>query len=79
MSPKKSLLQRSEVDLSEAGGEQPKSQFTKLARSKIRWGVVKMPPEWHAKYDNDDAPVEHLSFGVEEDEVTPPEPGRLYA
>ncbi|KAI1477430.1 hypothetical protein F4774DRAFT_196462 [Daldinia eschscholtzii] len=78
-SSKKSLLERPEEDLSEAGGEQPESQFTKLARSKIRWGVVKMPPEWHAEYDNDDAPVEHLSFGVEEDEVTPPEPGRLYA
>ncbi|KAK6950743.1 hypothetical protein Daesc_007268 [Daldinia eschscholtzii] len=78
-SSKKSLLERPEEYLSEAGGEQPKSQFTKLARSKIRWGVVKMPPEWHAEYDNDDAPVEHLSFGVEEDEVTPPEPGRLYA
>ncbi|KAI1658111.1 hypothetical protein F4813DRAFT_54132 [Daldinia decipiens] len=76
---KKPLLERSEEDFSDAGDEQQNSQFTKLARSKIRWGVVEMPPEWHAEYDNDDATVGHLSFGVEEDGVTPPEPGCLYA
>ncbi|KAI0847467.1 hypothetical protein F5Y00DRAFT_271216 [Daldinia vernicosa] len=76
---KKSLLERTEEDFSDAGDEQQNSQFTKLARSKIRWGVVEMPPEWHAEYDNDDGTVGHLSFGVEEDDVTAPEPGRLYA
>ncbi|KAI1140191.1 hypothetical protein F5Y05DRAFT_403222 [Hypoxylon sp. FL0543] len=53
--------------------------FTRLARSKIRWGVVTMPPEWHAEYDSEAGPVGHLSFGVEEDDVRPPEPGELYA
>ncbi|KAF3057951.1 hypothetical protein GL218_05318 [Daldinia childiae] len=76
---KKSLLERTEEDLSDAGDEQQNSQFTKLARSKIRWGAVEMPPEWYAEYDNEDATVGHLSFGVEEDDVTPPEPGRMYA
>ncbi|KAI2770771.1 hypothetical protein F4815DRAFT_496933 [Daldinia loculata] len=76
---KKPLLERTEEDFSDAGDKQQNGQFTKLARSKIRWGVVEMPPEWHAEYDNADTTVGHLSFGVEEDDVTPPEPGRLYA
>ncbi|KAI1088679.1 hypothetical protein F5B19DRAFT_505454 [Rostrohypoxylon terebratum] len=56
-----------------------RSPFTKLARSKIRWGVVEMPPEWHAEYDHEAGRTEHLSFGVEEDDVRPPEPGEFYA
>ncbi|KAI0099440.1 hypothetical protein F4814DRAFT_442966 [Daldinia grandis] len=76
---KKSLLERTEEDFLDTGDEQQNSQFTKLARSKVRWGVVKMASVWHAEYDNDDATVQHLSFGVEEDEVTTPEPGHLYA
>ncbi|KAI1390078.1 uncharacterized protein F4822DRAFT_223520 [Hypoxylon trugodes] len=73
--------ERSSEDSLEEGEEEElgRSQFTKLARSKIRWGIVKMPPEWHAEYDNDAGPVEHLSFGVEEDDVQPPEVGDLYA
>ena len=59
--------------------DEQSSLFKKLARSKIRWGVVEMPPEWHAEWDNEDDVVAHLSFGVEEDDVMPPEPGRLYA
>ncbi|KAF2969729.1 hypothetical protein GQX73_g3813 [Xylaria multiplex] len=50
----------------------------RIARSKIRWGVVKMPPEWYTTFTQNDE-VEHLSFGVEKDEVSPPEPGRWYA
>lgn len=76
------LLRRSEDSEdsdSNRGGEQHISSFRKLARSKIRWGVVPMPPEWHAEYDNEDGAVEHLSFGVEEDDVKPPELGRYYA
>ncbi|XXH04287.1 hypothetical protein Hte_010701 [Hypoxylon texense] len=73
------LLRRSEDSDSNEGDEQQTGLFTKLARSKIRWGVVPMPPEWHAEYDNEDGAVEHLSFGVEEDDVKPPEPGRHYA
>ncbi|KAI0533756.1 hypothetical protein GGR58DRAFT_485453 [Xylaria digitata] len=50
----------------------------RIARSKIRWGVVKMPPEWYTTFTQNDE-VEHLSFGVEKDEVSSPEPGRWYA
>ncbi|KAI0137809.1 hypothetical protein F4776DRAFT_670802 [Hypoxylon sp. NC0597] len=70
---------RCSEDSTGSGDDQQSSPYTKLARSKIRWGVVKMPPEWHAEYDTDAGPVGHLSFGVEEDDVQPPEPGDLYA
>ncbi|KAI0436193.1 hypothetical protein F4803DRAFT_543152 [Xylaria telfairii] len=49
----------------------------KIARSRIRWGVVEMPSEWY-KIILRDEEVGHLSFGVKEDEVLPPEPGRWY-
>lgn len=49
-----------------------------VARRKIRWGVVRMPPEWYTQFD-DETPVEHLSFGVKEDNVAPPIVGRWYA
>ncbi|KAI0848380.1 hypothetical protein F5Y00DRAFT_270122 [Daldinia vernicosa] len=55
-----------------------RSGFRNLARSRIRWGVVQMPPEWYAEYEHEGA-VEHLSFGVEEDDVQPPVAGHLYA
>ncbi|KAI0836750.1 hypothetical protein F5Y06DRAFT_288376 [Hypoxylon sp. FL0890] len=70
---------RSSEDSTGSEDEQQDGSFARLARSKIRWGVVKMPPEWHAEYDTVAGPVEHLSFGVEEDDVQPPEPGELYA
>lgn len=51
-----------------------------VARSKIRWGVVRMPQDWYEQFDHDhERPVEHLGFGVEEDNVAPPIPGRWYA
>ncbi|KAI0180980.1 hypothetical protein GGR52DRAFT_577653 [Hypoxylon sp. FL1284] len=54
------------------------SLLEKLARSKIRWGVVQMPPEWYTDSDHE-AFIEHISFGVEEDNVQPPVSGRMYA
>lgn len=54
------------------------SLFRKLARSKIRWGVVQMPPEWYTDFDHESF-IEHLSFGVEEDNVQSPVSGRMYA
>lgn len=53
------------------------STFSRLSRSKLRWGVVQMPNGWY-KW-NRDISVEHLSFGVEEDGVLPPAPGSWYA
>ncbi|GAP91838.2 hypothetical protein SAMD00023353_6700100 [Rosellinia necatrix] len=54
------------------------SLFKTLAQSKIKWGVVKMSPEWYDEFGHRSS-VGHLSFGVEEDDVTPPVEGRLYA
>ncbi|XDG04085.1 hypothetical protein ABKA04_003700 [Annulohypoxylon sp. FPYF3050] len=79
------LDQNSEAGNSDSGntkyeaGDEHNNPFTKLVRSKIRWGVVKMPPEWHAEHDNESGRFGHLSFGVEEDNVQPPEPGGYYA
>ncbi|KAI3317298.1 hypothetical protein HD806DRAFT_527196 [Xylariaceae sp. AK1471] len=52
--------------------------FGILAQSKLRWGVVEMPPEWYTE-NGYDGSVGHLSFGVEEDNVSPPINGHLYA
>ncbi|KAI1098653.1 hypothetical protein F4804DRAFT_116259 [Jackrogersella minutella] len=67
------------ADAEDGGDEAQGGTFSKLARSKIQWGVVKMPPDWHSEYDNEDGVVERLSFGVEEDDVQPPEPEKCYA
>ncbi|KAI0193909.1 hypothetical protein F4808DRAFT_475205 [Astrocystis sublimbata] len=50
----------------------------RLAQSKIRWGVISMPPEWHDEYDHAHS-IEHLGFGVEEDNPGDPIPGHMYA
>ncbi|KAI3336909.1 hypothetical protein HD806DRAFT_475133 [Xylariaceae sp. AK1471] len=57
---------------------QEPSLFKKLAQSKLRWGVVEMPPEWYTKFGHHSS-VGHLSFGVEEDNVSPPIEGQSYA
>jgi hypothetical protein len=49
------------------------SGLQKVARSKIRWGVLKMPPEWYEEHG-----YEPLGFGVEGEEVTTPVEGRWY-
>ncbi|KAI1746565.1 hypothetical protein F4782DRAFT_524082 [Xylaria castorea] len=54
------------------------SLFKKLAQSKLRWGVVEMPPEWYTEFGHHSS-VGHLSFGVEEDNVSPPIEGQFYA
>ncbi|KAI1740909.1 hypothetical protein F4680DRAFT_418089 [Xylaria scruposa] len=54
------------------------SIFRNLAQSKLRWGVVEMPPEWYTKFGHHSS-VGHLSFGVEEDNVSPPTKGKYYA
>ncbi|KAI0096094.1 hypothetical protein GGR51DRAFT_568865 [Nemania sp. FL0031] len=58
--------------------EHRKRSLKKLAQSKIRWGVIRMPPEWYIEYAGD-VPVEHLGFGAEEDMVSSPVSGNLYA
>jgi len=72
---------QSEIDIyiSDQKKEKKQTMFSKLAQSKLRWGVVKMPPEWYEEYRFEGHPVGHLSFGVEEDDVYPPIEGDLYA
>jgi hypothetical protein len=52
--------------------------FEKISQSKIRWGVIRMPPDFYKDYDSAD-PYEHLGFGVEGEEVLPPQYGKSYA
>ncbi|KAI0856680.1 hypothetical protein F4860DRAFT_492388 [Xylaria cubensis] len=58
--------------------EHEPSLFRKLAQSKLRWGVIEMPPEWYTKFGHHSS-VGHLSFGVNEDNVSPPVEGKYYA
>ncbi|RYP16460.1 hypothetical protein DL765_005137 [Monosporascus sp. GIB2] len=74
VSSKHSLISKTASEEDVDAGE---SVFAKLSRSKLRWGVVKMPPSWY-EFD-DEVQVEHLSFGVREDDVSPPVPGHWYA
>jgi hypothetical protein len=74
MSSRERLL---ENEGGEEDGEEPGS-FGRLAQSKLRMGVVKMPPEWYDEYGQDGL-VEHLSFAVEEDHPSNPVMGRMYA
>ncbi|KAI0965357.1 hypothetical protein F4678DRAFT_476639 [Xylaria arbuscula] len=63
----------------EQGDDDQCSPLRRLARSKVRWGVIEMPAEWYSEYDDIDGVVEHLGFGAEEDEPSDPIPGHMYA
>lgn len=54
-------------------------QRSPLSQGRIKWGEVKMPPEWYRQYDGLPEPVRHLSFGLEGDDVQEPEDGQWYA
>lgn len=51
----------------------------KIAQSRLKWGVVKMPGEWYHVYDESYGKVGHVSFGTTEDEVDSPQDGHSYA
>lgn len=55
--------------------------LSKLAESKLKWGVVTMPAEFYEEFKEDMEvdTVEHLSFGVKEDDVRKPIYGKWYA
>lgn len=61
--------------------EEDDTQFRiKISRSRIRWGVVRMPEEFYAQFEElEGVKLEHLSFGIEQQGVTAPEPGHHYA
>lgn len=50
----------------------------KISQSKIRWGIIRMPDEFYKKYPSSQ-PYEHLGFGVEGEDILPPQYGQLYA
>lgn len=52
--------------------------FETISQSKIRWGVIRMPADFYREYDSPE-PYEHLGFGVEGEEIPPPQRGNLYA
>lgn len=55
--------------------------LARLAESKVKWGVVNMPPDFYQEFkeDMEAAYVGHLSFGVEEDDVQEPVFRKWYA
>ena len=57
----------------------PASQaLLQVSRSKVRWGVVRMPPEWYAQFGGAEPGVEHLTFGTKAQDVKDPQAGRYY-
>lgn len=62
--------------------EEDDGQFRiRLSRSRIRWGVVRMPEDFYMQFPDleDGAKPGHLTFGTEEQGVAPPNPGYFYA
>lgn len=80
MAPYSSLLGRGD-EASEActDGEERKATLLRVSQSKIKWGVVKMPTSWQQQFNGQNAPVEHMSFGLPEDDVQQPLVGHWYA
>lgn len=80
MAPNTSLLSRGDqVSESCPEEEQQKATLLRVSQSKIRWGVVKMPSSWAEQFNGWDAQVEHLSFGLPEDDVQQPIVSHWYA
>jgi hypothetical protein len=64
--------------------EEDDMQFRiRLSRSRVRWGVVRMPKEFYTQFGDREHGVQlgHLTFGIEDQGVDPPEehPGHVYA
>lgn len=73
------LLRDGEASKSQNGEEQRKATLLRVSQSKIKWGVVPMPPSWKDQFQMPGTTVEHLSFGVKEDDVQEPIVGHYYA
>lgn len=56
-----------------------KATLLRVSQSRIRWGVVKMPPSWSEQFVKRETEVEHISLGLPEDDVQPPVVGHWYA
>ncbi|KAJ0124338.1 uncharacterized protein J7T55_005676 [Diaporthe amygdali] len=59
--------------------EEWKATLLRVSQSRIRWGVVNMPPSWSEQFVKRETEVEHISFGLPEDDVQPPAVGHWYA
>jgi len=59
--------------------EERKATLLRVSQSKIKWGVVNMPPSWGRQFNGWDTRVEHISFGLPEDDVQQPIVGHWYA
>ncbi|KAH8766124.1 hypothetical protein F5883DRAFT_496436 [Diaporthe sp. PMI_573] len=59
--------------------EERKVTLLRVSQSKIRWGVVKMPSSWSEQFIRRETEVEHISFGLPEDDVQKPVVGHWYA
>lgn len=74
------LLARDEQPLEPRNDdEEQTATLLRVSQSKIRWGVVDMPPSWEEQYNRQDIIVEHISFGLPEDDVQQPIAGHWYA
>lgn len=80
MAPSPSLFAGSDqLSVSWNHDEEWKATLLRVSRSKIRWGVVKMPSAWEEQFNRRDIIVEHISFGLPEDDVQQPVVGHWYA
>lgn len=74
------LLSRGgEATVSRDAEKELKVTLLRASQSKIRWGVVAVPPSWEDQFHMPGTTVEHLSFGLEEDDVQEPIVGHCYA
>ncbi|KAF7532875.1 hypothetical protein G7054_g7579 [Neopestalotiopsis clavispora] len=62
------------------GVDEEEQYLVEVARGKVRWGAMSLPPDLATKVKtDDDEPVMHLGFGTEEHNVQAPQTGTLYA
>lgn len=79
MEPSPSLLARDDQASESRNDEEVwKDTLLRVSQSKIKWGVVKMPSSWEEQFNRQDIEVEHISFGLPEDDVQQPIVGRWY-
>ncbi|KAL1871122.1 hypothetical protein Daus18300_004867 [Diaporthe australafricana] len=80
MGPSPGLLTRDDQASESCQDEEEwMAMLLRVSQSKIRWGVVKMPPSWAEQFVRRDPAVEHISFGLSEDDVETPVVGHWYA
>ncbi|KAG6354534.1 hypothetical protein INS49_004551 [Diaporthe citri] len=80
MAPSSSVLTRDDQASESRNDEEVwKDTLLRVSQSKIRWGVVKMPSSWEEQFNRRDIAVEHISFGLPEDDVQQPVVGHWYA